>query len=181
MMEEWKPVVGYEGLYEVSNLGKIRNVNTNRQLSTYVSKRGYERVMLWKHNKGKKYMVHRIVAFSFVPNVSNKPQINHKDENKLNNRAENLEWCTQLENHNYGTIRERISKSLINNPGHSKGVLAIDEKGIVAMRFPSIREASRQLNISPSNISDRLRNRVKTKCCGFFWKFERNGGVIGNS
>ena len=118
--EIWKPIEGYEGLYEVSNLGRVKSLKRlhtkERILSQFLNHRGYARVNLWKENKSRKYSVHRLVAEAFIPNPDSKPQVNHIDENKTNNSVENLEWCTQLENHNHGTVNERISASLTNNP-----------------------------------------------------------------
>ena len=113
--EEWRPIKGYEGLYEVSNLGRIKRLplgkqwpyrqthNKIRRLKK--SNRGYLVVNLSKQNKVKFYAVHRLVAAAFIPNTGNLPQINHKDENKTNNRVENLEWCNAKYNICYGTGR----------------------------------------------------------------------------
>lgn len=171
--EEWRAVKGYEGLYEVSNLGKIRNAKTLHILSIFKNKRGYCRVDLWKNNKQKKYAVHRVVAEAFIPNIYNKPQVNHIDENKSNNNADNLEWCTQLENHNCGTVNERISKSLTNNPKKSKPVAAYDDDMNLIASFPSIYEASRQVGISASTIGDCLHHRRGAiHAGGYRWQFQ---------
>lgn len=97
MGEVWKDVVGYEGYYEVSNLGNVRNYNTKSLLSQVVTDSGYRRVGLYKNGKTE-MKVHRIVAIAFIPNKDDKPYINHKDGNKDNNTVDNLEWCTQREN-----------------------------------------------------------------------------------
>ena len=102
-MEQWKDVVGYEGLYEVSNLGRIRNKNSNKMLTPMTNKKGYLRCELWKDGKRHKFGVHRIVALAWIPNTDeNKDQINHINERKKDNRVENLEWCTSKYNNNYG-------------------------------------------------------------------------------
>lgn len=118
--EIWKDVVGYEGYYQVSNLGRVRSVDrwiTNSRGARRVQKgryvnlqkhyQGYRVVMLWKGCKYKVFRVHRIVADSFIPNPQNLPEINHKDENKTNNCVNNLEWCDRKYNVNYGTLKER--------------------------------------------------------------------------
>ena len=108
MIEEWKPVVGYEGLYEVSNLGRIRSQYTNRILSPIINAWGYYCVNLYKDGKGKKKTVHRLVAYAFIPETDpNKDQINHKNEIKTDNRVENLEWCTVEYNNLYGSRKPK--------------------------------------------------------------------------
>ena len=108
-MEEWKDVVGYEGLYEVSNLGRIRNKKRNTMV-TLLDNNGYHRVELWKNNKRRRYMLHRVVAQTWIPNDDEtKTQVNHINEIKTDNRVENLEWCTVSYNNKYGN---RIQKML---------------------------------------------------------------------
>lgn len=107
-MEEWKNVIGYEGLYEVSNKGNVRNVRRNKLLRLQKNQ-GYIRVGLSKNGIKTWLRVHRLVAQAFLPNPDNLPQINHKDEDKTNNSVDNLEWCTAKYNNTYGT---RIEKSI---------------------------------------------------------------------
>lgn len=101
--EIWKPVPEYAGYYEVSNLGRIRRIKTGKILKGYLNE--YYRVVLTVDSKGKDYSVHRLVAMTFIPNPENKPDVNHIDGNKLNNRVDNLEWTTRSENmkHAYRT------------------------------------------------------------------------------
>lgn len=121
MEEIWKDVVHYEGLYEVSNLGRVRSTSTKKikpQHSNYNKKTGqggYMVVNLWKFNKGKNEYVHRLVAMAFIPNPNNLPQVNHKDEVKTNNEASNLEWVTSKQNNNYGTHIVRATETRKNN------------------------------------------------------------------
>ena len=108
-MEEWKDVVGYEGLYEVSNLGRVRNKKRNTMV-TLLDNNGYHRVELWKNNERRRYMLHRVVAMTWIPNDDEtKIQVNHINEIKTDNRVENLEWCTASYNNKYG---HRIQKML---------------------------------------------------------------------
>lgn len=102
--EKWKLVIGFEGSYEVSNLGRIKSLQrwtVGEHIVPIRLWRGYCMVQLWKNNKNYVRRVHRLVALSFIPNLENKPQVNHKDGNKLNNTLPNLEWMTSSENHQH--------------------------------------------------------------------------------
>lgn len=99
-MEIWKPVKNYENLYEISNIGRVKNVKTNRIMKCKIDM-GYYRVGLFKNKKQTLYLVHRLVAEAFILNPENKPLINHKNGRKLDNRVNNLEWCTYKENNNH--------------------------------------------------------------------------------
>ena len=114
-MEEWRDIPGYEGLYQVSNLGRIRSlidkkydlnekvvkiINREKMLKQNLTKKGYCNVKLYKNGKGETYKIHRLVAETFIPNPENKPQVNHIDGNKQNNCVSNLEWNTNEENFN---------------------------------------------------------------------------------
>ena len=134
-MENWKPVKGYDELYEVSDIGRVRSLCAKqsmylRILTQHIDKYGYLSVRLFYEGRRKRFSVHRLVAQAFIPNPNNLPQVNHKDEDKTNNAAGNLEWCDAKYNCNYGTrnhrmgmahkgklvsknTRHRLSKSLI--------------------------------------------------------------------
>ena len=108
MIEEWRDIKGYEGKYQVSNLGRVKSLNYNHTkkekiLSDYPNTYGYLYVNLYKNGKGKPFYIHKLVAQAFIDNPNNYREINHKDENKQNNRVENLEWCNRKYNCNYGT------------------------------------------------------------------------------
>jgi hypothetical protein len=96
--EIWKDVPGYAGQYQVSNTGKVRNAKRGRELKPHTQGSGYKQTMLSVNGKRSHPLVHRLVAAAFIPNPENKPQINHKNGNKSDNRADNLEWCTMSEN-----------------------------------------------------------------------------------
>lgn len=123
-MEIWKSVKGFEGFYEVSNLGNVRTIphysnykgKSQRHIKgrikkTCTDKYGYSFVSLYKGQKKKICKVHRLVAEAFIENKNNFPQINHKDEQKTNNAVSNLEWCDSKYNNNYGTKKIRLSKT----------------------------------------------------------------------
>lgn len=103
MKEEWRPIKGYEGIYEVSNMGKIKSLNPPKSKTPIIRKPfhyggGYQQMAICKNKVRNQILVHRVVAQTFVPNPHNKPEVNHINGNKSDNRAENLEWCTSSEN-----------------------------------------------------------------------------------
>ena len=125
-MEEWRPIVGFEGLYEVSNTGQVRNSVKGKLLSPGFDHNGYLKCVLSKKGKTKTIYIHRLVAQAFIPNPMCLKQVNHKDEDKSNNNVENLEWCDAKYNVNYGSAQEkRVKTNIINGKfkytGHKKG------------------------------------------------------------
>lgn len=158
MKEVWKDIQGYEGLYQVSNLGRVKSLNYHREgkekmLSVY--KNGnYLRVTLFKNTK-KTFFVHRLVAEAFITNQKKLPEVNHKDENKENNCVNNLEWCTSLYNANYGNRNNKIQKPII-----------CIETGA---EYQNLKEASQITKIYYTNISECCRGKRKT-AGGYHWK-----------
>ena len=158
-IEIWKDIKGFEGRYQVSNLGRVRSLDwprhKGRVLKLIYGKRwGYYVVHLAHADGYIKYTtVHRLVAIAFIPNPDNLPEVNHKDENKLNNVVcfnpdgsidtdrTNLEWCTGLYNLRYGTRAERMNK-LVNEP-RMRPVNQYDFDGELINTYPSINEASK--------------------------------------
>ena len=164
-VEVWKDYKDYEGLYQASNLGRMRSLDRwvksksgsvrlckGKILKLCTDKRGYLHVVLSKNNKVKAYLVHRIIAETFLPNTDNLPQVNHKDENKLNNVVSNLEWCTHEYNVNYGTRNERMSKNLTNNIYTSREVDVYDLDMNFIETLPSIEECGRKYNVSTGSV-----------------------------
>ena len=161
-MDFWKYVKNYEGLYEVSSTGKVRNIRNdkNNLIKTRIDRAGYLRLGLSKDNIKSTHLVHRLVAEAFIPNPDNLPQVNHKDENKQNNCVDNLEWCDAKYNTNYGT---RIEK-------YCKPVIQYSMTGNKIKTWKSATEASKSLNINQSNITNCCRGLSKSS--GGFWKFK---------
>lgn len=174
-MEQWKTAV-YNGEtfsnYEVSNKGNVRNAKTKR-LRTPQVKRGYLQLGLSRKNsKDKWILVHRLVACTFIENddIENKTQVNHIDENPLNNSVENLEWSTPKENCNWGTRNERISKSKKSSPVSSKRkrkVMAKSLTGNKVIVFQSMSQAAR-LGFDQGSISKCCNNKIKQHK-GYTW------------
>ena len=108
------------GLYQVSDSGEIKNSNTGRVLKPEYSNKGYACVHLRKDGKTKKHRLHRLIALTFIPNPSNLPEVNHKDENKANNMISNLEWCDRKYNTHYGTAYERMMDSVMRRQGYTR-------------------------------------------------------------
>ena len=189
MSEIWKDVLGWEGLYQVSNLGNVRTLHYKKPylMHPVVDASGYMRVsfVLPNSKKYKRYGVHRLVAEAFIQNPDNLPQINHKDENKQNNCSDNLEWCTNRYNCNYGNhcnnvrdsrIGMKFSELHIDNlrkshvKSQGKSVIQLSKRGEIIGRFDSISDASRLLNISGQCISGCCNGRLKS-AGGYIWKF----------
>lgn len=114
MIEEWRTIIGYEGLYEVSNTGQVRNYR-GKLLRPGLNHNGYLKCVLCKKGKTKTIYIHRLVAQAFIPNPQDLPQVNHKDEDKTNNSVDNLEWCNSKYNVNYGCAQDkRVKTNIIN-------------------------------------------------------------------
>lgn len=182
-MEIWKDIDGYEGYYQVSNMGRVKSLARFKQNHTKFQKieeaikkqtikdNGYYIVSLYKNNVGEQKYIHRLVAEAFIDNPDCLPQVNHKDENKSNNCVENLEWCNNKYNNNYGTKRERQVETLLNNGKLCARVVKCDLDGNVIAYYRSMREAERENGLSNGSISAYFRyNRKQTG--GYTWKKE---------
>lgn len=188
MQEVWKDIIGYEGLYQVSNLGRVKSLQrvvkrTNGRPYTAKEKilgqfysgrdKDYLKSYLSKNGKKKSYQIHRLVAIAFIPNVQNKPQVNHIDGNKSNNNILNLEWCTNSENqiHAYrmGLNHVKSLKGYLNPC--SKEVIKCDLDGNEIECFGSMKEAERMTGIHYTNISACCKGKTKT-AGGFKWIYK---------
>lgn len=175
LFEIWRDVIGYEGLYQVSNYGRVKSLNYHGGKKEKVLKPGKDRcgylyVVLCKEGSHKKYKVHRLVAQAFIPNPNNYPCVNHKDENKTNNCVDNLEWCTYKYNTNYGTCIERSANSRINDK-RSKPVLQYSLEGNFIKKWPSGREIQRQLGFNQGGISNCCLGKCNT-AYGYIWRYK---------
>ena len=190
MKEIWKSITGFEGLYEVSSLGKVRSLpryvacknNSNRFingkiLNPSVSHDGYKYVDLSNKCIKYRFKIHRLIAISFIDNPKNNPQINHKDGNKLNNNVSNLEWCTNSENQKHAHLIG-IKKTPIvaisgeNNP-NNKPIVQISLDGRILNKFYSATEAMKITNINRGHIRSVCLGKRKT-AGGYKWKEIKN-------
>ena len=169
MKEIWKDIQGYEGIYQVSNLGNVKSLDrlsTNGRrlkgkLLAKTASKGYVKVTLTNKNMSDNRDIHRLVAEAFIPNPDNKPQVNHIDEDKTNNTVDNLEWCTAKENINHGTCRIRSAAK------QSISIVCITNR----KEYESIADAARDLNLNIGTISKIINGKMKqTK--GFTFKYK---------
>lgn len=176
--EVWKDVKGYEGYYQISDLGRVKSLertsvferngkkvyrkHKEKILKASKDGRGYPKVDLFKDGKGTGISVHRLVALSFITNPKRLPQINHKDENKANNKATNLEWCTANYNLSYNNLRKRGRKKI------EKPVIGKNIKDGTILKFPSIKKAERAGHYNVSNVLSGRHRQAK----GYIWKYD---------
>ena len=176
MEEIWKDIDGYNGCYQVSSLGRVRSISRDvdhgkyvafqegRILSQFSSPCGYCQVNLSKDGIARPILVHRLVASAFIDGFKDGLVVNHKDEDKHNNRVENLEWVTQQDNCNYGTRNERVKSKV------SRAVEQRNMDGELLNVYPSTREAMRKTGISDSKICACCKGK-KASIGGFKWNY----------
>lgn len=174
MIEQWKQVIGYEGKYEVSNLGNVRNSRL-LLMKPIITKQGYVRIG-FRNPEKKMFNVHRLVGFAFILNPENKPFINHIDGNKLNNNVLNLEWVTQSENelhaHRLGLKPkpEYWKNKFGVNHGSSIKVSQYTMDNVFIAKFDSISDAANTLNINGGCIGQVCIGKYKS-AGGYIWKY----------
>ena len=176
MKEEYRDIKGFEGLYQVSNLGNVKSLNYRRTGKEEILKAGdngdgYLQVVLCKGGKDKTCTVHRLVAEAFLENTNNLPEVNHKDEDKTNNNVQNLEWCSSKYNCNHGTRNRRVAEANTNNPKSSIAVICISKISGLITEFPSTAEAERITGIDHSNIA-KCCNGKRKSCGGYYWMYK---------
>lgn len=178
--EVWKDIEGYEGLYQVSNLGLVRSLDHIQEnlwkgkpykrmhigmtIKPIKHVTGYYLVTLSKCGEHRTIRLHRLVAKAFIPNPDNLPEVNHKDENKANNRADNLEWCDGLYNTNYGTGKYRKTAKRM------RKVEQLTADGQHIAYFDAVRIASRATGCSVGHIQESIKKGWLTH--GYRWKYQ---------
>lgn len=177
MEEIWKGIKNYEELYQVSNLGNVRSLGNKTHTTTHLlklrNKRGYFEVALCKNGKYKYYLVHRLVYEAFNGEIPEGMQVNHINENKTDNRLENLNLMTPKQNSNWGTRNKRnsIKRKGVQNTKCSKPIVQFDLHGNFIQEWPSAAEAQRQLGFSSGNICACLKGRQRT-FKNYIWKYK---------
>lgn len=179
MSEIWKDVPGYEGYYQISNMGNVKSLDRVVEKSGRLhhikghilrqskTRCGYYIIGFSKEDKRTYHLVHRLVADVFIPNPDNLPCVNHKDEVKVNNHADNLEWCTHLYNNIFGDRQERVHSKI------RKPVIQRSLSGEEIKRFPSMKQASIETGINYSVIAEVCKNKYGRKTAGGFkWHYE---------
>lgn len=174
----WKDVAGFEGLYQISNTGKIKSLsrfvpNSGRAGMWYKEKilknnfdhDGYPQIILHKNGKAYTYKIHRLVALAFLENPNNLPCVNHIDENKLNNNYYNLEWCDVKYNNCYNNRQKRISQK------QKIPVIQLKENGEFVARYDSATDAARLIKGTRDRIIRCCKNKIK-HYRHYIWKYE---------
>lgn len=163
MKVRYADIPGYEGRYQISSNGKVHSANGIR--ATYISNSGYERISLWMNGKGQKVSVHRLVASAFVPNPNNYTLVNHKDGNKLNNNADNLEWCDASRNMKHAYQNNLISPKTTRVIQYTKDFKKVRE-------WNSIAEACEYLGLNHANVVTVCGQKTNRKVAGgFIWRY----------
>lgn len=178
MEEIWKGIKGYESRYQISNIGRVKSLrkyvynhfSKEKILTPVVTKKGYLQIRLSDGKKFKGYRIHRLVAEAFIPNPENKPQVNHINGNKQDNRVENLEWCTNKENMIHAAKNKLLKDVSGNKNPNCKKINQYDLYGNHIKKWKSIYDITETLGID---------RHLITKCCtfkrdsasGYIWRY----------
>lgn len=182
MNEIWKDVTGYEGLYQVSNLGRVKAMpkrgHKEKIMKPSLKKDGYNRILLSKKGKYKTLYVHRLVAEAFLSHTESKCEVNHINGIKTDNYVYNLEWVTKSQNQLHAIeMGLRAPSPMIGRKGKlhptSRPVLQFDLEGNFINEWKCISEAARAIGCSPSSISSCASTHIRNKTCkGYIWKYK---------
>ena len=167
-MEQWKDIKGYEGYYQISNYGNIKNINTQKILIGDTNNIGYKRITLYQPIK-KRFFVHRLVALHFCDGYQDGLVVNHKDGNKLNNHFDNLEWVTRSEN-DLHAFQMKLRKT---NPCQfKKHILAYDkDTGVLIKEYNNTQECCDDLKVARTNVYNCC-NGKQQSCRGYILKYK---------
>lgn len=183
-MEEWRTIEGYEGMYEVSSQGNVRSLPKAVDIGVCIQNRkekflkqvpdgkGYMMVWFYKDGKRKMHKVHRLVAKAFIPNTENKPEVDHINADKADNRMENLRWVTSRENfHNPITYKRNADskRGVLNHK--AKAVVQMDMQGNVIREWGCMQDATTALGKKRSHITDCCLG-LRDHCLGYKWKYK---------
>lgn len=189
MEETWKDVIGYESLYQVSNLGRIKSLsrkfNCNKGMRFIKDKilkpqldyHGYHRIELSKFGKTKKYFIHQLVAMAFIPNPNREKIINHKDGNKINNQPNNIEWCdySYNEKYSYRVLGKKTTcpgkGKFAENSSQSKPITQYSKSGKIIAHYVSLKSACDYIEGVYSSIAKAAQGTRNTYR-GFVWKYD---------
>ena len=193
--EIWKDIVGFEGMYQISNMGRVKSVERTawsglnggcyrtvpeRILKAMKNSNGYLYVQLCKDGINKNYTVHQLVGNAFLSNPQDYKELNHRDEDKTNNCVNNLEWCSRSYNLTYNGRAKKAGEKLRGRKQseehikkRSKSILGIDKVTGLIVEFPSAKEAEREMGIAQSNITKCCKGKLNS-CGGFYWMYKNN-------
>lgn len=179
MKEAWKDIAGYEGLYQVSNLGRVRSLDRyvphklfgkkfckGCMMSTHINNAGYITVNLCKRNKYTSYDIHRLVASAFLENSERLPEVNHVDENKRNNRIDNLEWVTKQQNEWHGTKRIRQAEKI------KKVVMQYTVDGTLIKEWESPTDAELRISGKTTGAISHCAKGKTNAAYGYIWRYK---------
>ena len=169
MTEEWKSIEQYAGRYEISSLGRVYSNISNKFLNPTIDQYGYKVVGLFLNGNQKKKKVHRLVAEAFIENPNNYEQINHKDEDKSNNRVDNLEWCDCSYNINYGCRNDKVAKAIKENPNkYRRKVVCLNKQSELIKIYPSLRSVE----------EDGYNHGIVSQLCSHKGRYKSHGGYV---